>query len=77
MDCGMPKVLTVANLFSEKHTHFFQPCRACKPVYLELMKAERMCPACQTVLTGILCLECTCTNTEACTCRECKQAKKK
>jgi hypothetical protein len=75
--CGMPKEMTVERLSSTKEMHFYLPCKDCNPLFLERMKAAKLCPTCQEALSGVICIGCTCTeDVEACPCRQCILARK-
>lgn len=70
--CGMPTEMTLGRVKEEHHMHFFQPCDACSPKFLALMKEHKMCPTCQQTLTTPVCSECSCTEEPStCECRQC------
>jgi hypothetical protein len=73
----MPVEMTLERLKNCYTIHFFQPCDACKPAFVELMNRHRMCATCQQDMQGDRCVECFCTEQPStCACRQCKAYRK-
>jgi hypothetical protein len=77
--CGMPRTVTLAALKEHEGRHFYRPCNDCLPGYVAFMRQHNLCAACRCPLLSAdgVCRECTCEETEACTCRECRMERVK
>ena len=62
--CGIPEdeVLTMERLVMYQYVHFYLPCPACTPKYMDLMKRQGLCHLCRSQRgdSGT----CLCVNTE-------------
>ena len=74
MDCGMPMTMTLESLEKGQYIHFYLPCDACIKEFLEIMRANSLCPGCREPMQRV-CVGCFCTEEDDCKCRQCVAAR--